>query len=485
MPPTAPNYHIADSLETKMKTTHACALVTAFMLSVVAFKLEAFAGDDGAQVANARDLGTQDSTTSRIVSDLQSKVAELQSEIDSLKAQTNRDWLSEKRAEEIRGIVQDVLADADVRSSLLQSGMTAGWDKGFFIGSSDANWRLNIGGQFQVRYVYNIQDESPTDDERGGFELRRAKLVLTGNVVDPSWKFDMQLAADRATGAVVIEDAGWIQKDFGNGWKIWLGQMKAPFLREEVLSSRRLFAIERSLVNSFFTAGTVQGVMVGWESDNIHLYGMFHDGNRSLNSAWSVEDTEYAFSGRVEFLALGEWKNMQDYNSFKDEGAGVVIGGAVNYQKSEFGTGNNLPSPDFNNAEVANLGLTADVTIDFGGASLAGAVLYRNLDTDATGASLDQWGFHVRGGVFVVDDWEIYGQYEWATLDVNGLEDLSVVTVGVTKYWAKHNLKWQNDVGYGINSVAAPFAVDSAGWRADAPGQDGQIVLRSQFQLLF
>src|SRR5262249_33900762 len=161
-------------------------------------------------------------------------------------------------------LVQDVLADADTRSSLLESGMTAGWDNGFFIASTDGNWRLNIGGQLQVRYVYNNQNNSPTDDNRSGFEVRRSKLILAGNVVHPTWKFEVQLAADHATGALSLEDAGWIMKDLGGGWKVWVGQMKAPFLREEIVYSRRMFSVERSLTNFQFTAGTAQGVMVGY-----------------------------------------------------------------------------------------------------------------------------------------------------------------------------------------------------------------------------
>lgn len=449
--------------------------VTAFSIALTCNA--AFAGDqasDDAGVKELRDL-----------------VNDLQSQVDQLKAQNDTNWLTERRAQEIRGLVQDVLADADTRASLLESGAVAGWDKGFFIASADGdppNFRLQIGGQIQIRYVYNIQDESPTDDNRSGFELRRSKLIFTGNVVDPSWKYELQLAADRATGVLSLEDAGWIQKDFGNGWKIWVGQMKAPFLREEVLSSRRLFAIERSLVNSQFTAGTVQGVQVGWEGDKIHAYGMFHDGNNSRNTAWSVEDTEYAFSGRVEWLASGEWKNLADYSSFKDEGTGVVVGGGVNYSKQEFGTGSNLPSPDFNNAEVENFSFTADVTVDFGGASVAGAVVYRNLQTD-TGSpgdlDLSQLGFFIRGGYFIADDWELYAQYEWGDLDISGIDDLSVFTIGATKYWAKHALKWQTDFGYGLNSVASSWAQDSTGWRTDAADQDGQIVIRTQIQLLF
>ena len=44
--------------------------------------------------------------------DALSQIAELKRELAELKQQDSQDWLTEQRASEIRGIVQDVLADA-------------------------------------------------------------------------------------------------------------------------------------------------------------------------------------------------------------------------------------------------------------------------------------------------------------------------------------------------------------------------------------
>ncbi|MCI0677253.1 MAG: septum formation initiator family protein, partial [Phycisphaerales bacterium] len=51
----------------------------------------------------------------------------MKGEIDELRAATNEDWLTEARADEIRGLVSEVLSDADTRASLLQDGLMAGW----------------------------------------------------------------------------------------------------------------------------------------------------------------------------------------------------------------------------------------------------------------------------------------------------------------------------------------------------------------------
>ena len=83
------------------------------------------------------------------------------------------------------------------------------------------------------------------------------------------------------------------------------------------------------------------------------------------------------------------------------------------------------------------------------------------------------------------DDWELFARYEWSDFDSAGVSDLSVVTAGVVRYYKGNMLKWTTDVGVGLNPVAPVFAAPGLGWRADAPGQNGQVVVRSQLQLLF
>ena len=71
--------------------------------------------------------------------DALSQIAELKQELAELKQQNGQDWLTEQRSSEIRGIVQDVLADADTRTSLQSSGAMAGYNNGFFLASPDGS----------------------------------------------------------------------------------------------------------------------------------------------------------------------------------------------------------------------------------------------------------------------------------------------------------------------------------------------------------
>jgi len=65
--------------------------------------------------------------------------------------------------DEVRALVAEMLADADTRSSLLMSGGNAGHDGKFFLADTDGNFRLNVGGQVQFRYIANFGDSNAAE----------------------------------------------------------------------------------------------------------------------------------------------------------------------------------------------------------------------------------------------------------------------------------------------------------------------------------
>ena len=117
---------------------------------------------------------------------LQEMVQELRQEVSELKNKKSDTWINEHRADEIRDLVHDVLADSDARVNLVGDGLTSGYANGAFIASPDGNWKLKINGQLQVRWIYNDAEGLASQH---GFEQRRTKLTFSGHAVDPSWTF--------------------------------------------------------------------------------------------------------------------------------------------------------------------------------------------------------------------------------------------------------------------------------------------------------
>lgn len=461
---------------------HKLYYFTAICLICNTFALSAEAQDSSAKT----DLDRAQT----MIEELNHRVGDLEIEINNMRQSQSDDWLTAQRADEIRSLVHDVIADADLRANLSQNGMTAGWDKGFFLSSADGNFMLKLSGQIQSRYVYNNQDNSPDDDDRAGFEMRRTKLNFKGNVIDPSIIYAIQLSASSNGGGLSVTTAS-IAKDFGNGWILRGGQFKPPFLREELISSSRQLAADRSLVNEVFNQDRAQGVELAYSNEHFKAAFMFHDGFNSDNTQALDELTEFAFTARAEHLVAGNWGQFNDFTSFNGEEFALLIGAAIHVEADEYGTGDGVfvdadadgIDDTLNDGEVQTTAFTLDASAKFGGANAFAAFIYRNLDSRSS--DIDQYAFVVQGGVFVTDDWEAFARYEWSDFDTAGTSDLSVITIGVNRYFSSHSLKWTTDIGFGINEVSSAFSSDGTGWRTDTAGEDSQMVIRSQMQLLF
>jgi hypothetical protein len=405
-----------------------------------------------------------------------SEIAALRAEVarlrDELRRERGGDWLTEARAEEIRSLVHEVLADADTRASLLQGGPTAGYNKGFFIGTDDGAFKLLINGQVQVRWAYNTQDNGPSDDHRWGFESRRTKLSFKGHVVDSSWEYLIGGAFERGDGGPFILEDAEVKKKFGNGAYLRFGQFKGPFLREELISSRRLLAVERSLINERFNQDRSQGVELGWQCEQVRFMGMYSDGHRTASTPALDADTEFSFMARAELLALGAWDQFNDFTTWSGEEQGVLVGGGVNYEKDEYGSAAGPEEETFR--------WTVDGSLEASPLNVYAAVAGVHREQAGT----DEFGFVIQGGYHVVpDEWEVFGRFEWGDDDVT--QELQVITVGVNRYFRKHDLKWTTDVGIALEEVSDSWDSSGAAWRRDSANQDGQVVVRSQFQLLF
>jgi hypothetical protein len=459
--------------------------------------------------------------------ELRGRISELESRLVAVESQSSDSWLTEQRADEVRALVQDVLADADTRSSLLSQGMTAGYDDGAVIASADGNWLLRTNLHMQTRYELNFGndvDESPfafpsgwgsTDDDRWGFETTRVKFILSGNVVSPEWFYYVDINVGTAVqwenytlgfdlngdgnisldeevdfGSVIRDGIGsaYLGYDYGNGWKVMMGSMKAPLLREELVDARYQLSVERSLVNYLFTTGYTDGIALDYMSDQFHVVASYNDGANQGGSVWDAPNTDFAFTVRGEWLAMGTWEQFTDFTSPPGEEQGLMIGGAIHYETAE----DDDPLID----DIDQLILTGDVSWEFGGGNIFAALMYNSLDYPSGIDDADQIGIVVQGGYYLNDTWEIYGRYEYADLDTEDLDDINILSVGVNKYFADHHAKWTTELGFAMDPILGnDYAAGSedgivgsfplAGWRIDPADEDGQVLIRTQVQIVF
>jgi hypothetical protein len=423
--------------------------------------------------------------------DALSQIAELKQELAELKQQDSQAWLTEERASEIRGIVQDVLADADTRTSFQNSGAMAGWNKGFFLASPDGNFRLNVGGLMQTRFTLNNAKDTtpPASENLYGFDMGSTYLDFSGHVVDPSWQFHVRgnfSGPGSAGGGMSTLTFASVTKDFGDGFGVTAGQFRGPWLRETLVDDGYQLGMDRSIVDSYFTQGFDQGIQLNYASDafryNVFLGDGVLEGNQqggvlanSQNSAWNANNTKYSLAGRFEYKISGDWGIFDDFTSFKGEEGGMMVGLAGVYE-----TGNrNAGALDNNSA----YGFTGDFSWEMGGANLFASFIWIGNNIDG---SDNPWAFNIQGGYFVSDDIEIFGRYDWLDEDVDPATEQSRyngITVGAN-YFMTANVKATVEWGMNLKS----FGTDnlSQGFRADAtPNSTDQWALRAQLQLMF
>ena len=442
--------------------------------------------------------------------DALSQIAELKAEIATLKTQNTDKWLTSERAEEIKGLVRDVLADADTRASLQGSGATAGYDNGFFVSSADGNFKLRINGLEQVRFVYNQNNGPNPSVAEWGFENRRTQLTFSGNVVDPSWTYAVRFnygadvdPYDATVNAFVLQDAS-ISKSLDNGWGFTAGQFKTPYMRESGLNDGVQLAAERSVVDYRFSSGYQQGVMLNYSADQFRMSASYGNGFREVNGtdaqfqnqAWNAGGTSFAVAARAEFKLSGDWAQFSKETSFRGESSGFMLGAAIGYENDR-GAGSNPAGIDPYNS----VKWTVDATAMFGGSSLSAAFVGQNAQHDATtsaanpGAAVQakDYGMVVQGGHMLSDEFEVFGRWEYYNLQNtanSGAGTLmeNIVTVGANYYFARNNAKFTVDVGIPMNKnsntgYGNSFTGDQgAGW-VNSTGEQWNI--RAQLQVAF
>lgn len=436
----------------------------------------------------AAAAGADDATNARIA-ELEAKsaaddarIATLEDRLAALEGHQEAPWLTEQRADEIRALVSDVLADADTRASMLK-GMTAGYDHGAVIASADGNWLLRTNLYLQERFLLNSQQNPPVGDSTvWGFENARAMIILNGNVVSPQWFYNLAIELSgintglpSGESRVGLLDA-FTGYDFGEGWKVAAGTFKAPLLREELIDNRDQQAVERSVVNYVYTGGYTDGILVEYYGEKLHFLGSLNNGVNDAvyggmvatggTSPITSTTADFSITARGEWLFDGKWDQFKDFTSPRGSDRGMMLGGAIQVQ-----TGRD---------DIDLMLLTFDFSGEFNGWNVFGELLFAR--ADGPGVSASPLGLIAQGGYYFTDDWEGFARFEWSDTDSLSPDNILILTIGATNHLGTA-AKWTTDIGFGLD--AENFLVPIADWRADAAGESGQIVIRSQLQLAF
>ncbi len=417
-----------------------------------------------------------------------------------------------------RAYAAELMADAASRTSLAQGG-APGYDGQFYISDAAGNFRLNIGGLVQLRYYANFRDgdtfvaDADDDDDAdytGGFDLPRAIINVAGNVISPDIGFKIsgdfggaELSTLRGfgfddDGDPVLTGSGsgdfnlleaWVKYSFGGGQTYALaGQFRAPVLFEEILDPGMQMVIERSIVNEYFSPGYTQGLAIGHESDAFRIVASVNDGANST-VPYDQESADVGLTLRADFKISGDWEQFEDMTSFRGSNNAFRIGAGIHWE-----TGGETGVFGSETADDELFLYTIDAGYEGNGWNVFAAFIGAHSESDdAFGDEddRDDFGLVVQGGVFLADQFELYGRWETLFLDDDFFGDdaddtVNFLTIGGNYYITpeSHAAVVSADLIWSFNETAGLiYDPETTGLLGST--DDNEILVRLQFQLMF
>ncbi|MBG83393.1 MAG: hypothetical protein CMJ40_02475 [Phycisphaerae bacterium] len=270
---------------------------------------------------------------------------------------------------------------------------------------------------------------------------------------------------------------------FNDEFSVQIGRQKYDVMRGFMVNAEYQQAIERSLYTYFWgTTNLTNGIKVKWDSDMFRANAMYSNASQSFaqdaQSPYYTNGAEYAFSGRFEWLAHGTWEQFDQISSAPGEEMGILAGVGAAYLDSDSDLWPYTGRSDWQ--------VTGDLSMNMNGWNVMGSI---SVGDSQNSSNNNPWGFEVSGGMYLMDDVELYGRYQWldpAYSDIYGSNaDLNMVTFGANWYLAGNNAKLSLDWSWSFNQVVAlGSGYGYTNWLPSGTN-GGEWLLRTQLQLFF
>lgn len=363
--------------------------------------------------------------------------------------------------------------------------------KGIQYHSKDSLFYTNFRFRMQNRVGYsNVLDG--IENDKFDARIRRLRMRMDGYIYTPRISYSVQLAFSRSdqdfddTGVPNIVRDAVLFYNFSDNFYISFGQNKLPGNRQRVNSSGSLQFSDRSLVNSLFTIDRDFGTSLNF-SQKI--------GNMPFNAKAAIStgegrpanstDDGLAYTGRVEFLPLGDFTNDNDYSEGdleREETPKLSIGGGYSYNDRTVREGGQTGKFVQNPFTLKTA--FADAIFKYQGFAYQAEYMRRDVgnpmnftdegdDSEETYA-YKGWGLNQQASYLLKHGYEIAGRYTFVQphADIAAFErQTEVLEIGLTKYLKAHRLKFQINANYTVkdgnynnghnqNSIGGVFQVE-------------------------
>ena len=296
--------------------------------------------------------------------------------------------------------------------------------------------------------------------------VRRARLKFEGVAINPKFQYKVELGlTNRDHGSPIpqtqnsarmILDAV-VQYEIGANTHLWFGQTKLPGNRERVISSAKLQFVDRSLLNSNYNIDRDMG---------LQLHQKFDLGTMRAKAIVSVSQGEgrnittgnvggFDYTGRLELLPLGAFTSKGDYfgsDLKREETPKLALGLSYDYHDNASRARGNTGS--FLSQTRTLSTIFADMMFKYNGFSVMAEYAIKSSDESPVFVDASDQEYHfvtgsalnIQAGYLLQSDWELAARFTSVTPEaVLPQEDVSMYTLGISKYIDGHNLKVQSD----------------------------------------
>lgn len=324
------------------------------------------------------------------------------------------------------------------------------------------NFYLEMSNRIQLRYTHEDPSgnvtlpgtEGPGDD-RGAFRIRRAKFKLEGWMIRPWITFETQVNYPGVTGSnigAILEDAALdIDITKGRGlFRVHLGQFKSPYGAQELTSSGNQQFVDRALVSNVFFRGRETGVAAWGVTPNNKFewrVGVFN-GNGPTRT--TNDNKHFQWNARLMWQPNGSqnlnqraWVTGALYSESDFESTTTPIYAvAINFE----GQNNFLATAGLTDQKWQ--AVSVDGIFKYKGYSVNGMYTVGQRTVE-NGAEFDATGGFIQAGkLFWRRQLEVavrYGHSDPSNLV--GPDTIAETRLAFSYYYARHGLKWQNDIG--------------------------------------
>ncbi len=216
--------------------------------------------------------------------------------------------------------IREVLSDAEFRESLVPTTTQVGYDKGFYIKTTDDRFSLRVSWIAQFRWTHygtGSRNRYLTPrlerDDRTGFDFARLRLRFYGHAWDPDLTYFFSFTHAANTRYDVRPIYAWLNYRFCDAFQVSVGEMRLASTRAQTSAITRYQLVELPFSDAVFGAGVGLGVRmwgrlfdrrITWYLDVVNA--MNSPANRTITNDPAELDNSPAILLRVIWHALGD-----------------------------------------------------------------------------------------------------------------------------------------------------------------------------------